>query len=169
MQSAVFGYLLYHSANAFGETLGTRTSRLPVRLTLRAIHYMIVRIKLGQGRAPRKTQGKNRHLALALGALLIPAALMAYVLGFWRLASDIGVTREFAIGGLFSHWQIWTFMAATLHIAATVLNRYGRGGEFHLPRALKIHFGATASHPGDATGSAVSSQDRPRAKASRAS
>jgi len=118
---------------------------------------MIVRIQLGQGRGPRKSAGKNRHLALAAGALLIPAALMAYVLGFWRLASDIGVTREFAIGGLFSHWQIWIFMAAVLHIAATVLNRYGRGGQFHLPNALTIHFGARGP------------SDGARAKASRVS
>jgi hypothetical protein len=110
---------------------------------------MIVRIRLGQGRAPRKTPGKNRHVALAFAALLIPAALMAYVLGFWRLASDIGLTREFAIAGLFSHWQVWIGMAATLHIAATVLNRYGRGGEFHLPRVLMIHFGAAAPPPGE--------------------
>lgn len=102
---------------------------------------MIVRIRLGQGRAPRKTTGKNRHLALAVGALLIPAALMAYVLGFWRLASDIGITREFAIHGLFSHWQVWIFMAVALHVAATVLNRYGRRGEFHLPHVLTIDFG----------------------------
>lgn len=127
---------------------------------------MIVRIQLGQGRAPRKTAGKNRHLALAIGALLVPAALMAYVLGFWRLASDIGMTREFALSGLFSHWQIWIFMAVALHIAATVLNRYGRGGEFHLPHALKIQFGATAPA---AANPAANHDAAPRAKSSRVS
>jgi hypothetical protein len=133
---------------------------------------MIVRIQLGQGRGPRKTSGKNRHLALATGALLIPGALMAYVLGFWRLASDIGVAREFAIRGLFSHWQIWIFMAVAMHIAATVLNRYGRGGEFHLPRALMIHFGAAAPSEGNVSLEGVASKanpDRTRAKASRVS
>ena len=167
MQSAVFGYLLYHSAKTFGECLINQRFRLPVRLVARAIHYMIVRIRLGQGRAPRKTAGKNRHLALAIGALLIPAALMAYVLGFWRLASDIGVTREFAIRGLFSHWQVWIFMAAILHIAATVLNRYGRAGEFHLPRALTFHFGANAPSPEPP--SRVKPDAAPRPKASRVS
>ena len=72
---------------------------------------------------------------------MIPAALMAYVLGFWRLASDIGMTKEFAIQGLFSHWQIWIVAAVSLQVAASVLNRYGRGGEFHLPRALTFRFG----------------------------
>jgi hypothetical protein len=108
---------------------------------------MIVRIQLGQGQAPRNAPGKNRHVALACAALLIPAALMAYVLGFWRLASDIGVAREFAIGGLFSHWQVWICTAALLHLGATVLNRYGHGGRFHLPRFLMIHFGGDPAPP----------------------
>jgi hypothetical protein len=103
---------------------------------------MIVRIHFRQGQRLRKTTGKNRSLALASSALLVPVALMAYVLGFWRLASDIGMTREFAIHGLFSHWQIWIVTAVTLQVAASVLTRYGRGGEFHLPRALTFHFGA---------------------------
>jgi len=102
---------------------------------------MIVRIKFRPGRSFRRAPGKNRHLALAGGALLIPVALMAYVMGFWRLASDIGVTQEFAVRGLFSHWQLWIVAAVSLHVAATVLNRYGRGGDFHLPRALTFRFG----------------------------
>jgi len=107
---------------------------------------MVVRIKLRQGPVFRKAPGKNRHLALAGGALLIPASLMAYVLGFWRLTSDIGVTREFALRGLFSHWQIWMVAAVTLHVTASVLTRYGRGGDFHLPSALTFHFGAAPEH-----------------------
>ena len=113
---------------------------------------MIVRIHLRQGRGLRKTRGKNRHLALAGGALLIPASLMAYVLGFWRLSSDIGVTKEFAIRGVFSHWQIWIGAAVALQVAASVLNRYGRGGEFHLPRALTFRFGAAPEPPADPAG-----------------
>lgn len=110
---------------------------------------MIVRIHLRYGHPLRRTRGKNRQLALASGALLIPAALMAYVLGFWRLASDLGVTNEFAIRGLFSHWQIWIVTAGVLHVAAGVLNRYGRGGEFHLPSALTFRFGAVPEEPSD--------------------
>jgi len=102
---------------------------------------MIVRIQFRQGQRLRKAPGKNRHVALASSALLIPVSLMAYVLGFWRLASDAGVAREFAIRGLFSHWQVWFVLALSLQLASSVLNRYGRGGEFHLPAALTFHFG----------------------------
>jgi len=136
---------------------------------------MIVRIKLSQGRSHRNTAGKNRQLALAFASLLIPASLMAYVLGFWRLTSDLRMTREFAIGGLFSHWQIWIFVGVTMHIASSVLSRYGRGGEFHLPRVLMVRFGV-AAHPPDDPGASpgvsagaspgVSPDDRPQAMAS---
>ena len=123
---------------------------------------MIVRIQLGQGHGLRRTRGKNRQLALASGALLIPASLMAYVLGFWRLASDLGVTNEFALRGLFSHWQIWIVTAVVLHVAAGVLSRYGRGGDFHLPSALTFRFGAAPEEPSDPA-------DQPEARSAKAS
>lgn len=110
---------------------------------------MIVRIQLGQGRGVRNVPGKNRHLALACAALLAPASLMAYVLGFWRLSSDLGVTHEFGLAGMLSHWQVWIAVGVTLHIAAYVLNRYGRGGEMYLPRVLRFRF---AKHEGDHPG-----------------
>jgi hypothetical protein len=110
----------------------------------------------------RRTRGENRQLALAFGALLIPASLMAYVLGIWRLASDVGVTNEFAIRGVFSHWQIWIVTAVVLHVAAGVLSRYGRGGDFHLPSALTFRFGAAPGQPSDS----ADQPDAPRAKAS---
>ena len=97
---------------------------------------MILRIRLRRGRPIQRKQGKNRHVALAFGALLTPLALMAYVLGFWRLASDMGFAGEFGITGVFSHWQIWIGTAAALHIAGSSLNRYGRGGDLHVPRVL---------------------------------
>src|SRR5215471_17119255 len=101
---------------------------------------MVVRIRLRKGPPVTRKRGKNRHLALACGALLIPASLMAYVLGFWRLASDMGMAREFAIKGTFSHWQLWMAVAVTLHVFSSILNRYGRGGELHLPRVLFPRF-----------------------------
>lgn len=100
---------------------------------------MLVRIRLRRGRPLLRKPGKNRHVALGLAALLTPAALMAYVLGFWRLAADIGVAGEFGISGVFSHWQIWILLAALLQISAYVLNRYGRGGELRVPQALMFH------------------------------
>ena len=89
---------------------------------------MMVRIKLEKGRPVQRKTGKNRRVASAIGTLLMPAVLMAYVLGFWRLASDLGMAGEFAITGLFSHWQVWIAAAAALHIGSASLIRYGRGG-----------------------------------------
>jgi hypothetical protein len=119
---------------------------------------MIVRVKLRHGRPVTRKQGKNRQLASACGTLLIPAALMAYALGFWRLASDVGVAGNFAIEGLFSHWQIWIAMAAALHVTAIVLNRYGRGGEFRWPRLVSFRAGASVA--GDSQGN-LSHRDQP--------
>jgi hypothetical protein len=88
---------------------------------------MLVRIRFGRGRPVDRNKGKNRRLALALGALLTPAAVMASVLGFWRLAADMKWTGEFGIAsGLFSHWQVWLACAALLQGGAWTLNRYGR-------------------------------------------
>ncbi len=97
---------------------------------------MIVRIRLKSGRPIQRKRGKNRHVASGLAALLIPLALMAYVLGLWRLASDMGFAGEFGITGLFSHWQIWIPVAVLLQMTAAALNRYGRGGDLQLPRLL---------------------------------
>jgi ABC-type amino acid transport system permease subunit len=104
---------------------------------------MMVRIKLQTGRPVQQKTGKNRQVASAIGTLLVPVALMAYVLGVWRLASDLGMAGEFAISGLFSHWQIWVAIAAALHIASSSLNRYGRGGTLKGPRLL--HFRSSDS------------------------
>lgn len=87
---------------------------------------MLVRIRLGSGRKLRQQDRKNRHLALAFAALLVPAAVMAYVLAGWRLLADLKVTGQFPItGGLFSHWLVWFAAAAVLHGLAILLNRYG--------------------------------------------
>jgi hypothetical protein len=99
---------------------------------------MMVRIKLQQGRPIQRKVGKNRLVASAIGTLLMPAVLMAYVLGIWRLASDLGMAGQFTITGLFSHWQVWIALAALLHIGSASLNRYGRGGTLKGPRLL--HF-----------------------------
>ena len=99
---------------------------------------MVVRIKLQRGRPIQHKRGKNRKVASAIGTLLMPAALMAYLLGAWRLASDIGMAGEFVITGLFSHWQVWIAIAVTLHVASSSLNRYGRGGDLSVPKLLSF-------------------------------
>ena len=66
----------------------------------------------------------------------MPVALMAYALGIWRIASDMGLAGEFGITGLFSHWQIWIAIAVALHITGSTLKRYGQGGDLQMPRLL---------------------------------
>jgi hypothetical protein len=97
---------------------------------------MVVRIRLQRGRPVARRQGKNRHLALAFGALLAPATLMAYVLALWSLASDMEITGAFGITGVFSHWQIWIVLAVALQAASHYLSRYGRGYEVRVPKIL---------------------------------
>jgi hypothetical protein len=88
---------------------------------------MVVRIRFGRGLQVQRKSGKNRRAALALGALLTPAAVMASALGLWRLASDLKVAGSFGISsGVFSHWQVWMACAALLQRCAWALNRYGQ-------------------------------------------
>ena len=88
---------------------------------------MVVRIRFGRGRRVQRTKGKNRRVALALSALMTPAAVMASALALWRLAADLQWTGEFGIAsGIFSHWQVWLASAALLQSGAWILDRYGR-------------------------------------------
>jgi hypothetical protein len=88
---------------------------------------MVVRIRLSSGIRVRQKRRKNQRLALAIASLLTPAAVMACVLAFWRLAADVNATAQFPIPtGLFSHWQVWLTLAVSLQCCATLLNRYGK-------------------------------------------
>jgi len=90
---------------------------------------MAVRVRIRLKPELARKVARGRRLAVAAGALLTPAALIALVLGCWRLAADLNLTGQFAIsGGLFSHWQVWIVLAAVLQTCASRLNRYGRGG-----------------------------------------
>lgn len=87
---------------------------------------MIVKIRLATGQRVRRQGGRNRRLALAAAVLLMPLSLTAFVLGFWRLASDLEWAGAFAIAsGPFSHWQVWAGVAFALQVASALLNRYG--------------------------------------------
>jgi hypothetical protein len=97
---------------------------------------MIVRIRFPEGRPRQQQRGTNRDLSAAFGALLVPASLMAYSLGFWRLASDMGLAGQFGITGAFSHWQLWIGLGVILHAGAISLNRYARGGDLEMPHVL---------------------------------
>jgi hypothetical protein len=89
---------------------------------------MQLRIRLRQGPQLKQKRNASRRLALALSALLTPAALMAFALAFWRFGADMNWTGRFAIpDGLFSHWQVWGAMGITIEACAVALARYGRG------------------------------------------
>ena len=92
---------------------------------------MVVRIRFRRGpQLGQKRQKKDRRIALAVGSLLTPAALLAMLLACWRIAADLNWTASFAIStGLFSHWQVWLGCAVILQLCARTLNRYGRGGD----------------------------------------
>ena len=89
---------------------------------------MRVRVRFDKGAHIHRKQGKNRHLALAAAALLMPMALMACVLAAWQLAGDLGFAVRFPIvDGPLSHWVIWVLVAGAMVMLAIRLNRYGRG------------------------------------------
>lgn len=114
---------------------------------------MILRIRFGRGRVVRREGAKNRGPALVAGTLLAPASLMAYALGLWRLASDLGMAREFVMSGIFSHWQLWMGVGAVLHLTAHLLSRYGMSGRMQLPSAISnlSSFGTARKRPNDSS------------------
>jgi len=91
---------------------------------------MVVRIRFRTGPIVSRKRGKNKRLALAVAALLPPAALCAGVLALWRITADLNWTGSFAIPtGIFSHWQVWLGAAVLLQLCARALNRYGKGSD----------------------------------------
>jgi hypothetical protein len=97
---------------------------------------MIVKIRFPQGRPLQHRRGTNRDLSAAFGTLLVPASLMAYSLGFWRLAFDMGLASQFDITGAFYHWQLWIGLGVILNATSISLNRYARGGDQAIPHVL---------------------------------
>ena len=79
----------------------------------------------------RKNESRHPNaIALACAALLMPAALLAFTLAFWRIAADLHWTGDFFITrGILSHWQVWLVASAVLLLGASVLNRLGNGGD----------------------------------------
>lgn len=56
--------------------------------------------------------------------LLKPASLGAFVLGFWRLGSDLGCTSGFIyMDGILSHWQLWMLLGVLMLSAQSLLSR----------------------------------------------
>jgi len=89
---------------------------------------MVVRIRFANGPKLGQKRQVDRRAAQFTAALLSPAALVAFLLAWWRIAADLNWTNSFAIdSGLFSHWQVWMAAAVLLQLCSRMLNRYGRG------------------------------------------
>ncbi len=56
--------------------------------------------------------------------LLKPASLGAFLLGFWRLGSDLGWTSDFIyMDGILSRWQLWMLLGAVMVSMQSLLTR----------------------------------------------
>jgi len=88
---------------------------------------MLVRIRFGKGLRVGRSRRRNKRMALAVSALLTPAAFLASVLALWRIAADLNFSAKFAIAsGMFSHWQVWLVVAVFLQVCSRTLARYGK-------------------------------------------
>jgi hypothetical protein len=78
------------------------------------------------------TQVFSRQLANVLVALLTPAAVLALVMGMWRMSTDLGWAGAFLItAGFFSHWQVWIVLSIALKMISSNLIAWGsRTGKF---------------------------------------
>jgi hypothetical protein len=66
------------------------------------------------------------QLANVLVALLTPAAVVALVMGIWRVSADLGWAGAFLIaGGFFSHWQVWIALSISLKMLSSTLIAWG--------------------------------------------
>lgn len=84
---------------------------------------MVVRILW---RAPIPASWRWPNVALALGALLAPLALLAFSISFWAFAVELQWANSFLFAGsLLAHWQVWLAMAALLLVLGQVLAHLG--------------------------------------------
>lgn len=68
----------------------------------------------------------SRQLANTLVALLVPAAVVAFVMGLWRVCADLGWAGAFLIPeGFFSHWQVWIALSIALKMLSSTLIAWG--------------------------------------------
>ena len=90
---------------------------------------MVVRIRFDKRSVAGRNRTENRRAAMAVAALLDPAAVMALAFGLWGVAAELKWVGSFAIpSGFFSHGETWLAAAAGLELCAVALNRYGRNG-----------------------------------------
>lgn len=100
-----------------------------------------MRVVIRFGKAPRTgtIRPKGPEFALAVSALLTPAAVATSILGLWRIAADLKWASDFAISsGFFSHWQVWIASAILLEVCSRVLSRYSRWQHEEEPAEEKV-------------------------------
>jgi hypothetical protein len=69
----------------------------------------------------------GRQLPNILVALLTPAAMVAFVMGLWRVSADLDWAGAFPITeGFFSHWQVWIAVAIGLKMLSSSLLAWER-------------------------------------------
>jgi hypothetical protein len=79
---------------------------------------LVDHVQVSFGKAIRASE----ETADLMTALLSPAAVIALVLGLWRLTADLEWTGSFLISkGFFSHWQVWIVLAIALRLGASAL------------------------------------------------
>ena len=70
----------------------------------------------------KRTVARSAQAADVLVALVTPSAVVAFVMGLWRLTADLGWTETFPIAaGFFSHWLVWIALAIGLKSGASTL------------------------------------------------
>ena len=68
------------------------------------------------------------------GHVLTPIAVVAGVLGAWRLGADLGWTSKFLVGdGLLSRYQVWFAIAIGAQTSAAMINRWVADQDKHHP------------------------------------
>jgi hypothetical protein len=88
---------------------------------------MVVRIRFERGRAVSRRTGKNRRIATLTASLLTLVSISCAALAMWRIGTDLDWTGDFVFpSGLFSHWQVWTGIAAAVQYVSWRLTRYAR-------------------------------------------
>lgn len=87
-------------------------------------------------RQPISVHGSGAFVASVSlsGLVLRPVAVLAGVLGAWRLGADAGWTNGFFIAdGVFSRYQLWFAVAIAAQTSAFVLNRWAANQRKDLP------------------------------------
>jgi len=79
---------------------------------------LVVRVQLHW----QKLVAYSAEAADVLIALIAPSAVLALIVGLWRLSEDLGWTGAFPVSqGFFSHWQVWIALAIGLKFGGSAL------------------------------------------------